>query len=78
MRYIPIILFIAFVFYLIYKVLKRTLMYTWENPFHRVCKKCGAHQIMYESCFGQWWSDVYPLGNDSNCKCHNDTEDRDW
>ena len=49
-----------------------------NNPFHRICKKCGAHQIMYESVFGTWWDEVYPVGNDPECKCHEDAEQRDW
>lgn len=48
-----------------------------RNPYHRICRKCGQHQIMYQSCFGSWWEEVYPLGNNPECRCHKDTERRD-
>lgn len=45
-----------------------------RNPYHRICKKCGSHQNMYKSNIegnnSTWWEDVYPIGNDENCKCH--------
>ena len=54
-----------------------------RNPFNRICKKCGSHQDQYQSniegCSHQsWWSEVYPLGNNPDCKCHSYSEDRDW
>ncbi len=49
-----------------------------HNPFCRICKKCGAYQNMYESnvegCDLTWWEEVYPIGNDPNCKCHSYAE----
>ena len=48
-----------------------------RNRFHRICKKCGAHQVVYESCLGVWWEEVYPLGNDPDCGCHKDVQARD-
>jgi hypothetical protein len=67
------------VIYLIRKSIINMLRYKrGRNPYHRICRKCGAHQVVYESCFGTWWDEVYPIGNDPNCKCHKDTEQRDW
>ncbi len=46
-----------------------------RNPYNRICKKCGSHQDMYQSNIEGnenhiWWEEVYPIGNDENCKCH--------
>ena len=49
-----------------------------RNRYHRICRKCGQHQIVYESCFGMWWDEVYPVGNDPECRCHRDTQHRDF
>jgi len=48
-----------------------------NNPYHRICKKCGSHQMMYESCFGTWWEEAHS-GDDPTCPCHRDAETRDW
>ena len=40
----------------------------------RTCKRCGSTQNKYarpwdlSSC---WWEEVYPIGNNPNCICHN-------
>jgi hypothetical protein len=44
------------------------------NPYRRKCKKCGQWQSMYDngrelSAYRSWWEEIYPLGNDPNCKC---------
>lgn len=54
-----------------------------RNPFSRICKDCGAHQDQYrsniEGCEHQtWWVEVYPIGNNPECKCHSYAEDREW
>lgn len=44
-----------------------------RNPYHRICKKCGAHQEQFheiERPQCNWWEEVYPIGNDPKCKCH--------
>lgn len=44
------------------------------NPFRRKCKKCGQWQAMYDNgqdlpLYRSWWEEIYPLGNDPNCRC---------
>ena len=46
-----------------------------DNPFHRICTKCGSHQVMYRSNIqghehATWWEEIYPLGNNEKCWCH--------
>jgi hypothetical protein len=48
-----------------------------RNPYHRICKKCGAHQDLF--CDGykaEWWEEVYPIGNNPDCDCHKQAEYR--
>lgn len=72
-------LIVALGFYFFIANVVRSFSYKrGNNPYHRICKKCGAHQVVYESCFGTWWGEVYPIGNNPSCKCHKDVEDRDW
>lgn len=63
---------------LINKIIIKMRYKSGRNMFHRICKKCGAHQVVYESCFGSWWEEVYPIGNNPDCKCHGDAEYRNW
>lgn len=70
------IIIVGLIFFLI---LLEKLRYNSDgNPYRRVCKKCGATQVQYESVNGTWWGEVYPIGNDPNCICHKDAEYRDW
>lgn len=51
------------------------------NPYRRYCKKCGACQIMYQSNIEGWeddiwWEEVYPIGDNPKCKCHDYSEYR--
>jgi len=53
-----------------------------HNPFNRICKKCGSHQVQYQSNIeGQshvtWWQEVYPIGNNEKCQCHKYAEYHD-
>lgn len=45
-----------------------------HNPYHRICKKCGAHQIQMQLNVTPpaptWWEEVYPIGNNPACECH--------
>lgn len=63
-----------------YDAIKLRLIFKVDgyNPYRRTCRKCGANQSMYQSLFGSWWGETYPLGNDPNCQCHKYAEDRDW
>ena len=44
-----------------------------DNPFRRHCGKCGAQQDNYHEAGNTgntWWEEMYPIGNDPDCKCH--------
>lgn len=55
-----------------------------RNPYSRICKECGAQQDLYQSNIEgwkkrTWWVEMYPIGNNPNCKCHSYAEsDRDF
>ena len=49
-----------------------------RNKYHRVCKKCGAHQVVFASFLGTWWEEVHPVGDDPDCRCHADAEYWNW
>lgn len=66
-----------------FKIKEWMLFKTGDNQFQRICKKCGAHQHQYrsniEGCENQtWWSSVFPVGNDLDCKCHSYSQNREW
>ena len=75
-----VILIITFFFggfiYLSRKTLLVHTLFRWgKNPFRRYCKKCGACQVMYGSNIqgcehDTWWEEVYPIGDNPDCKCH--------
>ncbi len=65
--------------YLVYRwVWQMVLFKCGHNPYARICKRCGAHQNMYQSNIeddnSTWWEDVYPIGNNEKCKCHSFTD----
>lgn len=77
------IMFIIFVFVfpicgligVIFWLREVSLFKATDNPYKRECKKCGAHQDMYQSNVEglehkTWWEEVYPIGNNPNCECH--------
>jgi hypothetical protein len=47
-----------------------------DNPFHRICRKCGAHQVEYDRFGVTQWEEIYPIGNDENCSCHSYAHNR--
>lgn len=77
--YLFMILLIVVLSGIVWRIRVREMRYSWgRNPFHRICKNCGAHQVVFKSRFGSWWEEVYPIGNDPDCKCHADAEYRSW
>jgi hypothetical protein len=68
-----IILIGSFLWWGIYSVRYYQNLFEYNNPFSRTCKKCGAHQNQYCYSYNDretWWEEMYPIGNDPNCKCH--------
>ena len=58
-----------------WEIYGKTLFKKGHNPYHRICKTCGAHQVMYQSNIEGmedhvWWEEVYPIGNNLKCNCH--------
>lgn len=74
--YIFIGLFLLIGIYLFYrKINEWRLFKQGRNPYKRICRKCGAHQDLYQSNIegcehAMWWEEVYPIGNNPKCKCH--------
>lgn len=62
--------------YMVYRSIMIAIIFKrGHNPYNRICKRCGAHQDMYQSNIEGnesdfWWEEVYPIGNNPNCKCH--------
>jgi len=78
-----IILFLSIIYQAIKWIRSLLLFKKGHNPFHRICKKCGANQHQYRSNIEgneheTWWEEVYPIGNDEKCKCHSYSQYRDW
>ena len=73
------LLIIGFIWLICRKIQETFLFKKGRNPYHRICRKCGAHQNMYQSNIEgleshYWWEDVYPIGNNENCLCHKFTD----
>lgn len=54
-----------------------------NNPYQRICRKCGAHQHMYQSNVKgrehvTWWAEVYPVGDNEDCACHKYASNQDY
>lgn len=69
------------VVWVIYKTIQTNRQFKYnDNPYSRTCRKCGALQHMYHH-HGEpgdtWWQEMYPIGNDPNCKCHGYAQNRD-
>lgn len=46
-----------------------------HNPYTRICKKCGSHQVMFQSNIegcedDTWWETMNPIGSDPKCLCN--------
>lgn len=74
-----IFLFLLIIGYQSYHFIKQIRIFKrGRNPYHRICKKCGAHQVYYTSIYTRysWWGEIYPIGNNENCECHKYAEDK--
>lgn len=71
-----LLLIVAVIYFLINAYVKERRQFKpGHNPYARICRKCGAHQHQHRSNVEgfehhTWWEEMYPIGNDPNCKCH--------
>jgi len=51
-----------------------------RNKFTSICRKCGSHQDQYRSTAysGVWWEEMYPIGNNPDCRCHKHAQHRNY
>ena len=67
------------IYFIWHSIMQSILFKQGHNPYCRICRRCGAHQVQYGSnIIGNehitWWQEVYPIGNNPKCKCHNYSE----
>lgn len=57
-------------------VIQKQKLFEYRTPYSRTCRKCKALQNMYSYSWGgrSWWEEMYPIGNDPHCECHQFSE----